>query len=325
MKTAAVGAISFPDITGRLSGSKELIKPEKLSAGDTIALTAPAGIVYDDSEFDRMKLILESFGLNVVFGEFVRERYGYFAGTDHQRALDLNRFFENPDIKAIVAVRGGWGTARILPLLDFEMIKQNPKIYCGFSDNTTLHLALLKYCSLVSFHGPNGTSDWTDLTKSSFKNVLMEGRRAEYRSNSKVSTLVPGIVDGRLIGGNLSILTSSLGTRYQPETDGAILFVEDIGEEPYKIDRMLTHLKEAGLLEGIRGFIFGSCTNCTGSGTSRFSLREVLLHHIRPLGVPSMMNADIGHDPDNFTIPMGIEARLDAINGIFTLRESAVI
>lgn len=325
LKTALAGTASLSVLGTYRTGSKDAVKPEKLNEGDTVALTAPAGIVYDESEFDRMQNVLESMGLNVVFGEYVRERYGYLAGTDHQRARDLNRFFANPDIKAIIAVRGGWGTARILPLLDYDMIRENPKIYCGFSDNTTIHLALLKYCGLTSFHGPNGTSEWTALTKDNFRSVLMNGEESEFRSNSEVSTLIPGIVDGWLVGGNLSILATSLGTPYQPDTEGAILFTEDIGEEPYKVDRMLTHLKEAGALDGIRGFIFGRCTNCRGPSSSQFSLREVLLHHIRPLGVPAIMGADIGHDPDNFTVPLGIQARLDADQGFFSLREPAVI
>jgi muramoyltetrapeptide carboxypeptidase len=324
LKTAMAGAASLSVLGSYKTGTAKPLKPNRLIEGDTVALTAPAGIVYDDSEFDRMKNVLESMGLNVVFGEYVRERYGYFAGTDHQRARDLNRFFANPDIKAIIAVRGGWGTARILPLLDFEMIRENPKIYCGFSDNTTLHLALLKYCGLTSFHGPNGTSEWTGLTIDNFRSVLMKAEEAEFRSNSEVTTLIPGIVDGRLVGGNLSILATSLGTPYQPDTDGAILFTEDIGEEPYKVDRILTHMKEAGLLDGIRGFIFGRCTNCRGPSSSQFSLREVLLHHLRPLGVPAVMGADIGHDVDNFTVPLGVQARLDADLGFFRLREPAV-
>ncbi|PWN07087.1 S66 peptidase family protein [Rhodohalobacter mucosus] len=324
LKTALTGAVSLPAL-GRLAiGNGTLTKPRVLREGDTVALTAPAGIVYDENEFIRMQGVLESIGLRVIFGEHVRKRNGYLAGTDRERAEDINRFFADPGVSAIVAVRGGWGSARILPLLDFDLIRANPKIYCGFSDNTTLHLALLRYAELVSFHGPNGTSEWTDLTVQNFKSVLMNGDQTVYRSKSDVETLVSGMAEGRLIGGNLSILTTSLGTPYQPDTEGAILFVEDIGEEPYKVDRMLTHLGQAGMLDGIRGFIFGRCTDCPEPSSSGFTLKSVLLHHIRPLGVPAIMGADIGHDSHNFTIPMGLQAVLDATGGVFKLLEPAV-
>ena len=325
LKTALTGAIAFPSLGRLAAGSeKKLIKPRALQKGDTVALTAPAGIVFEEGEFNRMRSVLESIGFRVVFGEHIRERYGYLAGTDSQRAEDLNRFFADPGVQGIIAVRGGWGSARILPLLDFDMIRANPKIYCGFSDNTTLHLALLQYAGLVSYHGPNGNSEWTDLTIQNFKSVLMNGDKTIYRSKSEVSTLVEGMAEGRLIGGNLSILTASLGTPYQPDTRDAILFVEDIAEEPYKVDRMLTHMGQAGMLEGIRGFIFGRCTDCPGPSRSGFTLRTVLFQHIRPLGVPAIMGADIGHDPDNFTIPMGLKALLDATGGAFMLQEPAV-
>jgi muramoyltetrapeptide carboxypeptidase len=326
LKTTLTGAASLSAIgrIGTRTGNWSLIKPAALAAGDTVALTAPAGIVYDENEFERMQGVLESMGFRVIFGEHVKRRYGYFAGTDRQRADDLNRFFADPDVKGIIAVRGGWGSARILSLLDFNMIRSNPKIYCGFSDNTTLHLAFLRYAGLVSFHGPNGTSDWSDLTIQNFRSVVMDGEKARFRSKSAVKTLADGTAEGRLIGGNLSILCSSLGTLYEPDTNGAILFTEDIGEEPYKIDRMMTHLKQAGKLDSLRGFIFGRCTDCPKPSSAGFTLKNVLDHHIRPLGIPAIMGADIGHDADNFTIPMGLPARLDASQGVFELLERAV-
>lgn len=326
LKTVGLGSAGLSLFSNNdASGYETLTKPKKLKEGDTIALTAPAGIVYEECEYERMKGELESFGLEVVFGDFVRERFGYLAGTDRQRAKDLNRFFADPDVDAIVAVRGGWGCARILPYIDFDMIRENPKIYCGFSDNTTLHMAFLKKAGLISFHGPNGTSDWTDLTKECFRSVLMDGEKTRYHSNREVSIIFPGIVEGRCIGGNLSILATSLGTGYQPDTNGAILFVEDIGEPVYKIDRMLTHLKEAGMLDGIAGFIFGGCTKCPDPAESHFTLEEILKQHIRPLGVPAVMGMDISHDPDNFTIPQGVMARFDADNRFLKLLEPAVV
>lgn len=301
------------------------VRPRALKPGDTIGLVAPAGIVYEEKEFERMEKILDGFGLKVKFGEHVRNRHVYFSGTDLQRAEDLNRMFADETVDGIMAVRGGWGCARILPYLDFDMISQNRKVYCGFSDNTTLHFALLHHTNLVSFHGPNGNSDWTDLTKSSFKEVIMEGKKAEFQSKSRVQQIIGGNAAGRLIGGNLTILTTSLGTPYQPDFEDAILFVEDIGEQVYKIDRMITHLKHAGVLEQISGFVFGRCTDCGSGNMPAFPMREMLQEHLEPFNIPAIMNADIGHEPDNFTIPQGVRAELDAGTGVIKLTESAVV
>lgn len=301
------------------------IKPRALRPGDTIGLAAPAGILPDYAEFDRMKNDLESLGFHVVFGEFVNHRHGYFAGKDHERALDLNRFFADPEIDGIIAVRGGWGCSRIVPYLDFDQIQKHPKVFCGFSDNTTLHLALLAYSGLISFHGPNGASEWNSFTKNSFKEVVVDGFKSVYHSRSRVETIRPGRATGRLIGGNLTILTTSLGTSYEPDFSGALLFLEDIGEAPYKIDRMLTHLSRAGALQKINGLIFGKCTDCGSPAGRGFNLNSVLRDHILPLGIPAISGVDIGHEADNLTIPAGVEAVLDADNGVFSLAEPGVV
>lgn len=328
LKTFGLGTVSLPFMKpGRTGGTdySSLTKPKRLKPGHTVALTAPAGIVFEETDFERMHTELESLGFNVVFGNYVRERHGYFSGTDEQRARDLNRFFRDSSIDGILAVRGGWGCARILPLLDFDAIKENPKVYCGFSDNTTLHHALLAYAGLISFHGPNGNSEWTDLTRESFKKVVMDGDMPVFKSNRSVKTLIPGRAEGRLLGGNLTILTTTLGTSYQPDTEGAILFVEDIGEPVYKIDRMLTHLRKAGLTSGIKGFMFGGCTNCPETGGANFTIEQVLRDHLEPLGIPVITGVDISHDPDNFTVPQGVMGRLDADRGTFELLENAVV
>ncbi|MEX2456676.1 MAG: LD-carboxypeptidase [Balneolaceae bacterium] len=300
------------------------IKPNRLKEGDTIGLVAPAGIIFDGEEFNRMRSVLEEMGFKVKFGDHVRKRHGYFSGEDEERAEDLNRMFADDEVNGIIAVRGGWGCARILRYLDFDMIRKNPKVYSGFSDNTTLHLAILAYSGLVTFHGPMGNSTWSDLTRKYFHEVLVEGKMSEMKSKSKVKTIQDGKSQGGLIGGNLSILTTSLGTPYQPDTRGGILFLEDIGESSYKIDRMLTHLREAGMMEDLAGFVFGKCTNC-GDGTQpTFTLEEVLKQHIEPLGIPAIYGADISHEDDNFTLPMGLQADLNADDGTITLLEEAV-
>lgn len=321
----ALGTVSVAPWALRNSERKRLLKPARLQPGDTIGLTAPAGIVFNDDDYIRMQRELSDVGLRTKFGSNVRNRNGYLAGTDRERAENLNHMFVDPTIDGIMAVRGGWGCARILPYLNFKAIARNPKVYCGFSDNTTLHHALMSYCGIISFHGPNGASEWTDLTKKSFQSVIMEGEKSSYHSVSEVETIVPGRATGRLTGGNLTILTTTLGTPYQPNFNNTILFIEDIGERTYKIDRMLAHLKQAGALDQIAGFVFGKCTDCSTGPQPTFSLREVIAEHIIPLGVPAIFNADIGHEDDNFTVPLGIEAELDADNGIITLLEAGVV
>jgi len=325
-KSAGALAISSTLIgnAGNVFNKPLRIKPKRLKEGDTIGLVAPAGIIFDGAEFNRMRSVLEEMGFKVKFGKHVRKRHGYFAGEDEERAEDLNRMFADEDVNGIIAVRGGWGCARILPLLDFEMIRKNPKVYSGFSDNTTLHLAILAYTGLVTFHGPMGNSAWSDLTRKYFREVLMDGKMSVMKSKSEVNKIRGGTSRGSLIGGNLSILNTSLGTRYQPETKAGILFLEDIGEPSYKIDRKLTHLREAGMMDDLTGFVFGKCTNC-GHGTQpTFTLEQVLKKHIEPLGIPAIYGADISHEDDNFTLPMGLQAELNADKGTITLLEEAV-
>src|SRR6056297_3263849 len=326
IKTIGLGSLPIAFQTTYIrSEQSNLNLPRRLQPGDTIGLVAPAGIIYDESEFERMQKELADLGLRTVFGDHVKDRHGYLAGTDEGRASDLNDMFENPDIDGIIAVRGGWGCARILPYLNFQMIACNPKVYCGFSDNTTLHHALMAFSNLQPFHGPNGSSEWTDLTKRSFESVVMKREAAVYRSESDVITINKGKVSGRLLGGNLSILTTTLGTPYQADFENSLLFVEDIGEDTYKIDRMFAHLEQAGVLNQIAGLIFGKCTDCSAGTQPTFALLEVLGHYLSRYEIPAVYNVDIGHEPDNFTIPLGAEAELDADTGIITLLQPAVL
>ena len=326
LKTIGLGSLPLAvPVAIRRSGSNKLNLPKRLEPGDVVGLVAPAGIIYDESEFDRIQEELAHLGLRSVYGDHVRNRHGYFAGTDENRAADLNAMFKNPDINGIMAVRGGWGCARILPNLDFQMISDNPKVYCGFSDNTTLHHALMAFCNLQTFHGPNGNSEWTDLTKKSFESVIMKGESASYYSASNVTTIRGGRVSGRLLGGNLSILTTTLGTPYQADFENSLLFVEDIGENTYKIDRMFAHLEQAGVLGQISGLIFGKCTDCSAGTEPTFALMDVLDHYLSRYEIPAVYNVDIGHEPDNFTIPIGAMAELDANTGVITLLQPAVL
>jgi len=323
--TASLPAFSLPIYR---ETDPQIIFPPALKAGDKIGFVAPAGIVFENREFVKMQRVMELKGFSVVFADNVKKRWGYFSGTDRERADGINKMFADPEIKALIAVRGGWGCSRILDLIDFDLIRMNPKIYCGFSDNTALQLAILKKTGLVTYHGPNGNSEWTGFTRKHFTDVLKKGEPvlmqipAEEKNSSL--TIRSGTSGGRLIGGNLTILVSMLGTPFMPDTEGAILFAEDIGEQVYRIDRMLTQLKLAGVLDGISGFVFGKCYDCEESNGPGFSLNEILKQHLEPLGIPAFSGAMISHLEDIFTVPQGVEAEMDADAKTIRLLEPAV-
>lgn len=329
LKNASLLAAGIPLIAGKHSEYKfqPLLKPLALKSGDTVGLCAPAGIIYNDTEFDNMKSVLEGMGLRVVFGKHVKRRYGYLAGTDEQRAEDLNDFFGNSEINAIIAVRGGWGCNRILPLLDYEMIRNNPKPLCGFSDITSLHMALYRKSGLVSFHSPHGNSVWNDFSKKEFKKILFkeENKPVLRSASANISTITAGTSEGILFGGNMTVFSSLIGTEYMPSMHGAILYLEDISEDAYKIDRMFSQLSMSGILSQITGFVFGQCTNCNFTGSNNFSLTYLLKHYISPLNIPAVSGLSISHDPNNLTIPVGIRAKLNSSSGTIHLLEEALL
>ena len=322
---------------GAERNSLPLTKPPRLRQGDAVALVNPAGANALRSQLEVAEESLAALGLRPRLGQHVFERYGYLAGSDRQRADDLMAQFADPEIKAIVAMRGGWGCARILPLLDFEVIRRNPKILCGYSDLTALLLGIHARTGLVTFHGPMGIGPWRRFTVDAFRRILFEGEAAVFRNpsekgdnltqvGSRVRTITPGTARGPLVGGNLSVFSAVVGSRFLPETDGAILFLEDVGEEIYRIDRMLTQLRLAGLLDRLKGFVFGACTDCLpGRGYGSLTLEQVFADHIRPLGIPAWQGAMIGHIPRQITLPIGVPAEVVASSGEIRLLEPAVL
>ncbi len=306
--------------------SQSLLLPNSIDWNSTIGLVAPASPVYDSSQFDEMLINLKNLGFNLVLGEHVRNRNGYLAGTDEERASDLMAMFKNKDIDAILCVRGGWGCNRILPLLDYDVIKANPKPLIGFSDITSLHMAIHQHTGLVSFHGPVGKSDWNSFTKLSFQSIVIDGKKSIYNLPPKQNdffTITPGEAEGKLLGGNLSVLVAMIGSDYLPDFTDSILFLEDVGEDVYRIDRMITQLKLSGILDQISGFIFGKCTNCD-AGSNSLTLAQVFEDHIAPLNIPAFYGAMISHEDLNVTIPVGIRASMDASTGTFSTLEVAV-
>jgi len=335
---AGVSAAAFaaaPDAAAPLA----MIKPKRLQPGDTVGLVAPATAVFQDVEQEIARESLEALGLKVVIGQHMRDRHGYLAGDDKARAEDINRFFADKSISAVLPIRGGWGSARVLPHLDFDTIKRNPKVLMGFSDITALHNSIQAKTGLITFHGPNGGGRWDAWSVDYVKRVLF-GAEAVTMENPKTTndrnvltqidnrtrTITPGKARGRIMGGNLTVLTAILGSSYVPDYKDAILFVEDVQEDFYRIDRMLTSLKLAGILDKAKGVIFGTCSQC-GPGNNYYgalTLEEILSDHVKSLGVPAWQGAMIGHDQPQWTIPFGLEVEIDAAACTVTMTEPGV-
>lgn len=310
-----------------ISVSNSLIKPPCLKVGDTVGLINPASYI-EPKDVDEVTKTLASLGLKVKPGKHILDRYGYLSGTDTNRAADVNQMFADNSVQAIIAMRGGWGCNRILPLLDYSLMRSHPKIIMGYSDITSLLLAIYTQTNLVTFHGPVATSKWNAFTVDYVKRILFNGEATTMQNpvNMGVQTIVPGKARGRLIGGNLSVLVATIGSAYLPAWENTILFIEEIGEEPYRLDRMLTHLKLSGILNKISGFIFGNCTNCRPQGKDEsLTLTQILTDLIQPLGIPAWYGSPIGHIPDKFTVPIGLEVEIDAIAGTIKMLEPAAL
>ena len=312
--------------------------PEALAEGDTIGIVSPASAIFESEPYEIAKETFEAMGLKVKFGKNTRNRYGHLAGTDEERAEELNEMFRDNSIKAVIALRGGSGAARILDKLDYEAIKNNPKIFIGYSDITALHMAIFEKTGLVTFHGPVAVSSWNSFSFDYLKRLLFDKEAIAYenptskgdelvQTKNRIRVINEGTVKGQLLGGNLSVLTGIMGSEYFPEDwKGKILYLEDVGEKIYAVDRMMSQLYLGGVLEQISGFIFGKCTDCDpgGSGYGSLTMEEVIDHYIKPLNIPAYSGAMIGHISDNVTVPNGIETELNASEGTFRLLSPAV-
>lgn len=328
--SAGLGSAVF---TSALFNSQNgLIKPQALHKGDTIGVISPGSPLHDSDRYDRIVKKIRRLGYNVKEGPHARDVYGYLAGSDEHRAADLNAMFADNSVDAILPFRGGWGSNRILDRIDFEIIRNNPKILIGFSDITSLLLAIYTKADMVTFHGPVGKSDWSNYTKNNLFKVVSETLPHTVKQPDEslcancnsFNCIAGGKAEGRLLGGNLSVLTAMMGSEYLPDWRDNILFIEDVGEKIYSIDRMLTELKLTGVLQQISGFIFGQCTNCRRSATHSLSLTQVLEDHIKPLGIPAFSGAMFGHISQMITLPVGLPAQIDSADGTIFLNESAV-
>jgi muramoyltetrapeptide carboxypeptidase len=313
-------------------------RPPRLRPGDTVGLIEPAGFTADQFDLDLVKESISAMGLVPRPAPHLMARYGYLAGKDRERAADVNAMYADSSVRAVFAVRGGWGSARILPYLDYRLIRANPKLLIGFSDITALHMAFAARAGFTTIHGPNAASSWGELSWNSLRSIAFAGETPLYASPAgtedrlvqrvgRTRTFRPGRATGRLLGGNLTVLTALMGTPYLPDFSGAILFIEDIDEAEYRIDRMLTQLALGGVLGRVAGVVFGQCTDCRARGpsTGGFTLSEVLQQHLEPLGVPAFQGALIGHVPNQFSLPVGIRAEIDAAAGTIRILEPAVV
>jgi muramoyltetrapeptide carboxypeptidase len=302
-----------------------LLKPEPLQSGDRVRLIAPAS-PFDPGLFRAGLRVLEGLGLVPVVdrGEFVRD--GFLAGSDQRRAEKLMSALQEEDSKAVWCIRGGYGTARLLPLLDLPRLRRHPKLLVGFSDVTALLVQFTRPGGFVTIHGPVITQ-LSRLPASDLRwlRTLLFGTRAPERVPlSRTLTLVAGKAEGRLVAGNLSILASLAGTPFAPDLRGALLCLEDVGEEAYRLDRVFWQIVSAGLLKRVRGIVVGDLAGCKPEGASRHSARHVLERAIAALGLPALSCATFGHGRRNLALPVGVRARLDAGARTLTLLEPAV-
>jgi muramoyltetrapeptide carboxypeptidase len=313
------------------------IRPPALKRGDLVALFNPSGFA-DDALIQRATVNLETLGFRVMHAAHLRASRGNTAGTIGQRLTDLHTLFGNREVRALWAARGGSGTAHLLPYIDYGLVARNPKVVVGYSDLTSLLIALYAKSGLVTFHGPVASSGFTPFTVSQLEAVLIEGRmmhvmstadehakRAVNEPHFVQRVLNGGSADGTLLGGNLSVLTSMVGTTYLPDTRNALLFLEEISEAPYRIDRMLTQLAQSGMLNNTRGAMLGVFVKCEPSaGEESLMLSQALTDHFSARPIPSAYGLSFGHIASQWVLPIGVRARFDADARTVTLLESAV-
>ena len=304
------------------------MKAKRLKAGDTVGIVAPAS-PSDSSKVERAIKYLANMGYNVKAGESVYSSRGYLAGDDELRASDINNMFADDEVRAVFCLRGGYGSQRILGLVDFEGIRNNPKIFMGYSDITALLNAIYQRCGLITFHGPMGGDFAGGLekrTKRAMKNILESTDPVGELPNPVTPEVVEeGKGSGILVGGNLSMVVASLGTPYEVDTRNKVLLLEDVFEEPYSVDRMLTQLKLAGKFESAAGIVLGDWGNSEPEEPAKsLSLEEVFEDVFKGLGKPVLKGFKIGHCKPNFTVPIGGEVSIDTCSRTLCILESAV-
>ncbi|MBX2992364.1 MAG: LD-carboxypeptidase [Bacteroidetes bacterium] len=309
------------------------IHPPKLKKGDLIGIISPSSPIADASRIEKGVRYLESLGYRVLVGENVGKTSGYLAGTDEQRVADLHAMFSDSRVKAIICVRGGYGTPRLLSLFNYNLAARNPKILVGFSDVTALQLALWKKCRLVTFHGPMAGVEMANqidpFTEELFWRLLTASKKIgaiHFPSEPAPESLVQGKASGVLLGGNLSLVVSLMGTQYQPDFTNSILFLEEIAEEPYRVDRMLTQLRNGLVFSKANGMLLGQFTDCKPLDATKpsHSAQQVLEDAVKKFGKPVLANLPFGHVPKKLTLPLGVNVKLNSTTKTLRFLEAAV-
>ncbi|MCC6547482.1 LD-carboxypeptidase [Candidatus Sumerlaeota bacterium] len=314
------------------------IKPPALAAGDTIAIVAPSRPV----DMEALKMVREGLvaqGYKVKLAGNVGKRWGYLAGSDEERATGIMDAWRDPEVKAIFCAVGGSGTTRMMDLLDYDYIRKHPKIFSGFSDITGLHLSIQKKANIITFHAPTSKFVYANnVEKRPYAApIFWQTMRGEFPPSgtemtydtttltTKTLCVAPGVAEGRLIGGNLSLVAAVMGTPYEPDTDGKILFLEDVHEEPYRLDRMLSTLRLAGKLDKCAGVVLGRFADCNAEEPKRsFTIDEVLDQYFKGRPYPVISRFPVGHVEENVPIPEGAMARIDGNKGTLTILEAVL-
>lgn len=300
-----------------------------LEKGDAIGIVAPASFSNYEKVLEAKKN-LENMGYRVVLGECTGKKWYSYAGTDEERAREINNFFADEKIDAIICMRGGYGSNRIIESIDFEMIKNNPKIFIGYSDITTLHIAINEKTGLITFHGPMAVSNFTGEynleTHSNFLDILSNPliEREINNFSKELGVISEGRGTGRLVGGNLATLIATLGTEFDLDYRGKILFLEEIGEKSYKVDRMLNQLKKHGVFDKVEGVILGDFKNCLPDSDSDMSLSEVFYDYFKELKKPVIYNLESGHCEPMLTLPLGAMCEIDSYTKQIKIVEKVV-
>lgn len=312
------------------------IVPPALKTGDKIAIVSPAGGTFTQEMQEGIRFF-ESMGCKVEIGKFAAPSNGYLAATDEQRAKEFNDYLHRDDIKALVCSRGGYGVMRILDAIDYDSLRLHPKIVIGYSDITALVNAIYSCAGVVAFHGAVASSKFDEFTAYHLQKTLFNKQLPSEPSpspfnasgefqNQPYVTLSPGVAVGRLVGGNLSLISDLMGTRYEPVLRDSILFLEEINEEPFRIDRMLTQLLLSEAMKQCKGIAIGRFTKCRGGDpkTTRPSLESMLQERAKQFGIPVVYGLPFGHVQSKLNLPIGVLARLDATNGTLTFLENSV-
>ena len=309
-----------------------MIKPKPLRRGDTIGLVGISGAMHEpEVQYKEMMDAIDAMGYNVIEADSCREQYGYLSGTDASRARGLNRMFADDRVDAVVCMRGGYGVARMLDLVDFDVIRANPKILLGYSDITALHTAIHQKAGMVTLHGPMPNQAWTnfdDFTRDSMVRALTSTEplgRIQNPPGMAAQCVVPGRCEGLLVGGNLTLIASACGTPFALDATDKVLLLEDINEYIYRLDSMMTQLRQAGMFDACAGVVLGGFTNCTEEYEHyALHLEDIIRDIIVPAGKPVLANLSIGHTPTKITVPLGVHCVLDAEAGTLEFTEAAL-